>query len=106
MMGLGEDGVGNRCRGREVTSVSRRLTRRGIFVTATVALSTLVLAGSASAQVSQADRSCITTFNKNIRKVAKEQGRIVKKCLRDFASGRLVAVTPEDCIRSDPQGNV
>ena len=63
------------------------------------------LAEPASAQVSAADRSCITKFNKSIRKVVKPHGKIVKSCLRDFAAGRLT-IKPEACIASDPRNKL
>jgi len=69
----------------------------------------LVCAGLAHpthAQVSSADRKCITSFNKGVRKVAKAQGQIIRKCLKDFASGSLAATTPENCIRTDPNNRL
>jgi len=62
--------------------------------------------GVAQAQVSSADTSCITTFNKGIRKVAKAQSLVIQKCLKDFASGKLSSTTPEVCVRSDPKNKV
>jgi cysteine-rich repeat protein len=63
-------------------------------------------AGAVNAQVSSVDRACVMAFNKAIRRVAKEQGRIIKKCLKDYAAGSLVAFTPEGCIHSDPDGKL
>lgn len=74
-----------------------------------VAVGTLVLSGStlsANAQVSAVDRGCITAFNKAIRLVAKVQGRVIKKCLRQYAARSLVAYTPEGCVQADRDGKV
>lgn len=64
------------------------------------------LAGAAGAQVSASDQRCIAAFNQGVRKVAKAQSKIVKKCLADFAAGRLISTTPEDCVTSDPKGRL
>jgi len=61
---------------------------------------------AASAQVSSSDQSCITTFNKGVAAVAKAQGKLVAKCVRDFASGKLVAITPEQCLVADLFGRL
>jgi len=61
----------------------------------------LGVAAPVAAQTSRADQLCIATFNKGARSVAKVQGQIISKCLRDFASGHLTATTPEVCIRTD-----
>jgi cysteine-rich repeat protein len=63
------------------------------------------LASAATAQVSSADQKCIATFNKGIRKVAKTQGQVISKCIKDFASGRLLT-TVESCVLSDPGGKL
>lgn len=85
------------------------MTKISLRVGCVVALCAAVMMGgavSASAQVSAADQACIVAFNKGIRRVAKEQGKIIKKCLRNYASGNLVAMTPEDCMQSDPSGKL
>jgi cysteine-rich repeat protein len=82
------------------------MTKRSATVLVGCTLSCLVFAGSAAAQVSPADQACITAFNKSIRKVLNEKAKVVRKCLRDFAAGKLVATTAEECIRSDPSGKV
>lgn len=79
------------------------MANRGMWVLATALLSGLMCADVATAQVSSLDQRCIAAFNQGVRKVAKAQGKIVKKCLTDFASGRLSSATPEDCVRSDPK---
>jgi cysteine-rich repeat protein len=76
----------------------------GAAILATLALNGL--ARPASAQVTREERNCITAFNKNLRKVAKTHGKLVKKCLSNFASGRLVAMTPEECIAADSNGKL
>jgi len=76
---------------------------RGTLVLATALFSSLICASAATAQVSSADQRCIAAFNQGVRKVTKAQSKIVKKCLTDFASGRLSSATPEDCVRSDPK---
>jgi cysteine-rich repeat protein len=78
-----------------------------LFTAGTIAV--VVCAGFvrvASAQVSAADRACIATFNKGVRKVAKTEAQIIKKCLKDFAAGKLASATPEECVRSDPNGKL
>ena len=87
--------------GESVTSLGNRL-----FAGAIALLMAGGVAREATAQVSVADKACISAFNKGVRKVAKAQGKIVKKCLSDFAAGRLVSTTPEDCVRSDPNGDL
>ncbi len=62
----------------------------------------LCLAIPATAQIPKEDQKCITTFTKSLRKVAKKHGKGVKKCLSKFASGALVAQSPEACIIDDP----
>ena len=59
-----------------------------------------------SAQVPSGDQSCITTFNKGVAAVAKAQGKLVAKCVRDFASGKLVSITPEQCLVADLFGRL
>ena len=82
------------------------MATRGTLVLATALFSGLICANTATAQVSSADQRCIAAFNQGVRKVAKAQSKIVKKCLTDFASGRLSSATPEDCVRSDPKGRL
>lgn len=85
------------------------MTKYSLQVGCALALCATVIAGSAtsaSAQVSAADQACITAFNKGIRRVAKEQGKIIKKCLRNYAAGTLVALTPEGCLQVDPAGKL
>jgi len=101
-----EGSGGNLSRAGNSDPPSRASSSRHARSLATCTLSFLVLAGSAAAQVAPQDRACITAFNKSIRTVAREQSRIIKKCVRDFAAGRLVATTPEACVRSDPSGKV
>ncbi len=60
----------------------------------------------AAAQVETADRNCINTFNKALSKVGKVHGKIVKTCTLQFAAGKLVGQTPEECIASDPKGKL
>jgi cysteine-rich repeat protein len=69
-------------------------------------LSGVLCVDAAAAQLTSADQRCIAAFNQGLRKVAKAQSKVVKKCLADYASGRLAAATPEDCVRSDPKGRV
>lgn len=71
-------------------------------------LGLIALGGPAasSAQISKADQRCIAAFNKGLRTVTKAQGGVIKKCLLDYASGRLTASTAEDCIRNDAKGLV
>ena len=66
----------------------------------------VLAAGTADAQVSKQDQACINTFGKNAWKVAKAHSGIVSKCLRQYASGTLIATTPEACVRSDPGGKL
>lgn len=69
----------------------------------------VVLAGWARpvhAQVPSADQACINAFNKGLSTVAKAQGKNVRKCLSDFASGKLVGTTPEACLVTDLFGRV
>lgn len=83
--------------------------RRDAAVFGTVFLATLTLTGidqRATAQVTRDELKCITTFNKSVRKIAKTHGKIVRKCLYDFAAGRLIATTPEQCILDDPRGKL
>lgn len=77
------------------------------FVAGIIAASVGVILASATAhaQATAAETACITAFNKGIRQVAKAQAGIINKCLRDFASGRLTGSTPEDCVRSDLNGD-
>lgn len=85
-------------RGRPVTNWGARL----IVVGTIVGVVCTGFVPSVTAQpVSTADQSCINAFNKGVRKVAKAQGGIIKKCLADFASGKLTSMTPEACIVSD-----
>jgi cysteine-rich repeat protein len=58
------------------------------------------------AAVSPQDQKCITAFNKSLRNVAKAQSGIIKKCLTEFAAGKLSNTTPEGCVRSDPNGKL
>jgi cysteine-rich repeat protein len=74
-----------------------------------VACATLIavlcaLDGTARAQISARDQTCITTFNKSIRSVTRAESTIVKKCLLDFAAGRLLNTTLDDCVRADATG--
>ena len=85
------------------------MTHQGARLLAAVTIAAFVCAvsaHSASAQVSTADRACITAFNNGVRKVAKTHGRTIRKCLRDFASGRLASTTPEGCVVGDPSGKL
>ena len=86
-----------------------RVANRGTQLLATVLISGLVSAGflgTAAAQIPSPDQRCIGAFNLGVRKVAKAQAGVIKKCLSDFASGRLSSSTPEDCIQSDPKNKV
>lgn len=85
-----------------VTKISLRV---GYVLTLCTAM---VMAGAVttSAQVTPADQGCITAFNKGIRRVAKEQGKLIKKCLKNYASGNLVALTPEQCLQTDSGGKL
>ena len=69
-------------------------------------LAVLGFSGAAHAQVSSADRACITAFNSGVRTVAKAHGRQIRKCLHDFAAGRLSALTPEGCVVADTSGKL
>src|SRR6185503_10053933 len=93
---------------RPTSGGSLRVTKQGtrlLAVGAIVAVVCSALASAATAQVSSADQKCITTFNKGLRKVAKTQGQVVSKCIKDFASGRLLT-TVESCVVSDPGGKL
>lgn len=56
---------------------------------------------AAEAKLPRHQQTCITTFNKSLRDLTRAQARTVTRCLADYAAGRLVAATPEDCLRSD-----
>ena len=71
-----------------------RVATRGTLVLATALFSGLICASAATAQVTSADQRCIAAFNQGVRKVTKAQSKIVKKCLTDFASGRLSSARP------------
>ena len=87
--------------GKEVTNWGARLLAVGTIA----ALVCVGVAGSVTAQVPPQDQACINAFNKGVRKVAKAQSQIIKKCLNNFAAGRLSS-TLEDCVRSDPAGKL
>ncbi|MDX2170109.1 MAG: DUF4215 domain-containing protein [Deltaproteobacteria bacterium] len=76
----------------------------GLAAAVCLGLAMTLCAAPTTAQVSTDDQRCITAFNKGIRNVAKAHGRVARACLQDFARGRLVASTPELCVRSDPRG--
>jgi hypothetical protein len=65
----------------------------------------LICASAATAQVSSADQRCIAAFNQGVRKVTKAQSKIVKKCLTDFASGRLSSATPKTAFAPIPSSD-
>lgn len=81
-------------------------TVRRFAIRVAIGLLCAFTAGPASAQLAKQDQLCITTFNKGIRQVAKVQSQIIRKCLTDFAAGRLSTATPEVCVRSDPRGKL
>ncbi len=82
------------------------MNRDALLIVASSLVGLVFSAGVAHAQVSKSDQGCINAFNKSAWKVAKTHGGIVGKCLRQHASGSLIATTPEACVRSDPQGKL
>ena len=81
--------------------------RTARYVAAVIALASLCRATApARAQVSEGGQACITTFNKGVGKIAKAQGKTVRKCVSDFAAGQLVSMTPEMCLVTDVSGQV
>ena len=79
---------------------------RGIAAAAIAGLLVAALAVRAEAQVTTAERRCVTAFNKAVRGVAKAHAKVVRGCLKDYAAGRLVNTTPELCVRSDERGGL
>jgi cysteine-rich repeat protein len=59
-----------------------------------------------AAQLSVQEQACVTTFNQSLRKVLKAQTGVIRRCLSDFAAGRLTGMTPEACVRSDRSGDL
>ena len=85
------------------------MVNRGTRLLAAALLSAVVcsgVVGPVGAQVPSADQRCIAAFNQGVRKVAKAQSKIVKKCPADFAAGRLISSTAEECVTSDPKGRL
>ncbi len=68
---------------------------------ALAAVAAASLGGVAAAQIPATHQKCIVTLNEGVRDVAKQQGKVVAKCLRNFASGSLSA-SPEACMLADP----
>ncbi len=64
------------------------------------------LSEAARAELDNRERRCISTFTKSLRKVSKTHGKLIKKCVSDFAKGRLVNQTPEECVIEDPRGRL
>lgn len=82
---------------------STRVARRWFLAVAVVL--TASAASPTHAQVPSRDRTCIATFNKGMRDVARAQGKVVSSCLKAFAKGALV-VSPESCVLADAGGRV
>ena len=79
-----------------VATGGRGVTIRGTRLLAAVAVVACIgFASAATAAVSPQDQKCITAFNKSLRNVAKAQSGIIKKCLTEFAAGKLSNTTPE-----------
>lgn len=60
------------------------------------------LVPAALAQPTSKEQACIAAFNKGVRKVAKTQGGIINKCLKNYAAGKLTGMGPEACVLQDP----
>ncbi len=64
------------------------------------------LGDTVQAELDSRERRCISTFTKSLRKVSKTHGKLIKKCVSDFAKGRLANQTPEQCVIEDPRGRL
>jgi cysteine-rich repeat protein len=51
-------------------------------------------------------QKCINELNKNFAKVAKAQGKVIDKCLKDGAKDKLENQTIEECSTADNDGKV
>lgn len=82
------------------------MIKRSVVSVVVSGLMVLVFTAGADAQVQvpKKDQTCITGFNKSAWKVSKAHGGVVAKCLKQYATGTLIATTPEACVRSDPSG--
>ncbi len=54
---------------------------------------------------SQDQRNCITDLNRKLGGVAHSQGKLISRCIRNAAKGRL-GEPIDDCLMSDPKGLV
>ena len=81
--------------------------RTARYVASVIVLGSLWgLTAPAHAQVSKDTQACITTFTKGVGKIAKAQGTAVRNCVKKFAAGQLVSMTPEACLLTDVSGKV
>ena len=66
----------------------------------------LSLAGVAHAQPSAAQQGCINAAHKGFASVAKAQGKLLARCFKAAASGKLAEADLETCVAADTKGKV
>lgn len=81
------------------------------FVSAAVLMSALFSfsaprTAQAQGLIAPGEEKCLGAYTQNLGKIAKIHGKIIKSCTNRFAAGKLVGQTPEQCMASDPKGQI